>query len=73
MAELERVRERLNLYYEAEKAVLASQSYTIGGKNLVRANLAEIRAEIKALRAEESRILNNTRKKRTKRVVPWGF
>lgn len=38
---------RLQMYLQAEKAVLSgAQSYAVGGRNLTRANLAEIRAAI---------------------------
>lgn len=37
---------RLAMYLEAEKAVLMGQSYTIGNRQLTRANLSEIRAAI---------------------------
>lgn len=33
----------VNLYTEAEKKVLAGQSYTIGNRTMTRANLPEIR------------------------------
>ena len=38
--------ERLQMYLEAEKAVLMGQSYTIGDRTLTRANLSTIRAAI---------------------------
>lgn len=38
--------ERLRLYLDAEKAVLSGQSYTIGNRQLTRANLATIRKAI---------------------------
>lgn len=38
---------RLQMYLQAEEAVLSgAQSYAVGGRNLTRANLAEIRAAI---------------------------
>ena len=46
------ITERLELYYEAERKVLRGQSYTIGNRQLTRANLAEIRAAIKELENE---------------------
>lgn len=39
--------QHLDQYLAAELAVLGSQSYTIGGRSLTRANLAEIREGIK--------------------------
>lgn len=44
---LERLKKRLNLYYEAEEAVLLNQEYVIGTKSLKRADLSTIRAPIK--------------------------
>ena len=44
---LERLKKRLNLYYEAEEAVLLNQEYVIGTKSLIRADLSTIRATIK--------------------------
>lgn len=47
---LDRAKQRLDLYYDAETKILAgAQSYAIGTRNLTRANLAEIRKEIDAL------------------------
>ena len=46
---LVKTKERLNAYYEAELAVLAGQSYTVGSRTLNRANLAWIRQQIKEL------------------------
>lgn len=37
---------RLKLYVEAERAILSGQSYTIGNRQLTRANLSEVRKEI---------------------------
>ena len=37
---------RLDLYLAAETSVLASQSYTIDGRSLTRANIKEIQAGI---------------------------
>lgn len=46
---LERYKNRLKMYYEAEEAVLLNQEYTIGTKSLKRADLGTIRAAIKDL------------------------
>jgi ABC-type molybdenum transport system ATPase subunit/photorepair protein PhrA len=40
---------RLEMYLEAERAVLSGQSYTIGNRTLTRASLSEIRKAIDAL------------------------
>lgn len=41
------IRDNLDLWREAEKAVAAAQSYKIGSRALTRANLSEIVARIK--------------------------
>lgn len=47
---LEEYKRRLQLYYEAEEAILGgAQSYSIGSRNLTRANLAEVRKTIDEL------------------------
>lgn len=43
--------DRLRMYVEAEKRVLCGQSYTIGNRQLTRANLATIRNAIDDLLA----------------------
>jgi len=44
---LEIAKEHLNAWLEAELACTTNQSYTIGSRTLTRANLAEIREQIK--------------------------
>lgn len=46
---LAKIKERLDLYYEAEAAVLSGQEYKIANRSLRRADLEEIRAAIKNL------------------------
>jgi len=47
---LEEYKERLELYYAAEKAILdGAQSYQIGSRSLTRGNLTEIRQTIEYL------------------------
>lgn len=46
---LEKAKERLKTYYEAELAVLSGQAYTIGSRSLTRANLKDIKDSIKYL------------------------
>lgn len=49
---LERNRERLELYYAAERAILdGAQSYAIGSRSLSRADLSEVTETIAALEA----------------------
>lgn len=50
---LERAKQRLDLYYRAEEAVLGgAQSYTIGSRTLTRADLDAIRKVISSLEAD---------------------
>ena len=60
MTKLERLTERLNLYYEAEKRIIGrfddngvfiqgTQSFTIGDTTYNRANLKQLQAEIEDL------------------------
>ena len=50
---LERNTARLDLYYKAEEAILGgAQSYTIGSRNLTRANLADIQEMIATLESK---------------------
>lgn len=69
---LERVRNRLELYYEAEEKILSgAQSYAIGSRNLTRANLSEIQSKIKELEAEKRLLEKNASgKRKVARVVP---
>ena len=46
---LERTQQRLELYYKAEEAILAGQSYSIGSRSLTRANLAWVKGQIDML------------------------
>ena len=52
---------RLELYYEAERKVLRGQSYTLGNRQLTRANLAEIRRAIKELESELEQMAGRSR------------
>ena len=53
---------RLDMYYEAERQILAgAQSYAIGNRQLTRANLAEIRKTISALEDELENLAGKSR------------
>ena len=43
---LEILKQRLELYLDAERKILSGQSYRVGSRELTRANLAEVRAVI---------------------------
>lgn len=66
---LERYKERLEMYYKAEEAVLLNQEYTIGTKSLKRADLGTIRAAIKELEGQID-FLESSGKNKAYRLVP---
>lgn len=49
---LERYKKRIEMYYEAEEAVLLNQEYKIGTRSLRRADLSTIRAAIRELEGQ---------------------
>lgn len=67
---LERYRKRLEMYYMAEEAVLLNQEYTIGTKNLKRADLSTIRAAIKDLEGQIETMEANGGKNKAFRCLP---
>ena len=67
---LERYKKRLQMYYEAEEAVLLNQEYTIGTKSLKRADLLTIRAAIKDLEGQIEALENTGGKNKAFRFLP---
>ena len=67
---LERDKKRLEMYYEAEEAVLLNQEYTIGTKSLKRADLSTIRAAIKDLEKQIETLEANDGKNKAGRFIP---
>ena len=67
---LERYKERLDMYYAAEEAVLRGQEYHIGTRSLKRADLASIRAMIKELEDQISSLEAAGGKRFAGRFVP---
>lgn len=63
----ERIRERLRLYVEAERAILLGQEYQLGDRRLRRADLSEVRRAIEDLEAQMATA--EGRVKRIARVV----
>lgn len=63
----ERIRERLRLYLEAERAILLGQEYQLGDRRLRRADLSEVRRAIEDLEAQMATA--EGRVKRIARVV----
>lgn len=73
-ARLKIYKERLDLYYKAEQAILeGAQSYSIGSRHLTRADLAEIRKMISTIEdgidEMESELSGGSRRKCI-RVIP---
>lgn len=52
MTKLERLKERLQTYYDAEAAILRGQEYYIGDRRLRRPDLSAVRAAISDLEDE---------------------
>ena len=67
---LERYKKRLEMYYEAEEAVLLNQEYTIGTKSLKRADLSTIRAAIKDMEGQIETLESNGGKNKACRFLP---
>ncbi len=65
-----KTKERLKLYYEAEKAVLLRQSYKIGSRELTMADLDTIRKQIDTLEAEVIALEKNDGRRKVKRIIP---
>ncbi|PAQ15060.1 hypothetical protein CD798_08435 [Bacillaceae bacterium SAOS 7] len=66
---LERAKQHLEAWLDAELAVSTGQSYAIGSRQLTRANISEIRKQIAFWRNEVSS-LNGTSRRRVMRYVP---
>lgn len=73
---LDKVKARLEAYYEAELAILSGQEYSIGSKSLKRADLGHIRSAIKELeKAKDEITALETKGGRRKsfRITPRDF
>ncbi len=73
MSRLEMAKQRLEQYYRAETAILSSQSYSIGGKSLTRANLKEVQQMIETLENQILNLQNQSKVRKTRRVVPMDI
>ena len=68
---LEELKERLDIYKNAEQKILQGQSYTIGSRQLTRASLPSVQKMIKELEAEIDVLeQRGTKKRRMCRAVP---
>jgi len=57
IARLEKVKQRLEMYYQAEAAILnGAQEYRIGSRSLKRGDLQNIREEIAALEKQRDQL-----------------
>ena len=74
---LERKKKRLEMYYQAEEAIIGgAQSYSLGSRNLTRANLSEIRKMIDQLEDEVERLeaaVSGRKPRKAFAVVPRDF
>ena len=69
---LEKVKNRLDAYYEAEMEILSSQSYRMGNQVLTRADLVEVRKAISKLEnlvSELEAVINGKGRRKTLRVT----
>ncbi len=66
------VRERLEMWLDAEAALATSQSYKIGSRELRRADLPEVRKQIEFWEDKYNRVTNssNASGRKVKRFVP---
>ena len=70
---LQEAQKHLTLWLEAESEIATSQSYTIGTRTLTRANLKEVREQIKFWQnkvAELENLARNKGRNRVYRAVP---
>ena len=66
-------KERLKIWLDAEAAIASGQSYMIDNRRLERANLAQVREQIKFWQNELARAnaaTNGKGRRRTMRIVP---
>lgn len=71
MTRLERLKSILEQYYECETQILTgAQEYSIGGRRMRRADLPEIRKNIKDLEREVALLENNRPRIQTYGVIP---
>ena len=71
---IEKARERLQMWLDAEAAVATGQSYKIGGRSLTRASLSDIRQQINYWRNEVAKLESGRGSgARVFRAVPRDF
>lgn len=67
---VERYKKRLEMYYEAEEAVLLNQEFSIGKLSLKRADLPTIRSAIKELEDQIETLEASNGKNKVFRILP---
>lgn len=70
---IEECRQRLQIWLDAEEAIASNQSYSIDNRRLERANLSQVREQIKFWRNELSRaeaVASGKGRRRITRIVP---
>lgn len=70
---VEQCNARLQMWLDAEGAIATGQSYTIDNRRLDRANLAQVREQIKFWQKELAKaeaVSNGRNRRRTVRIVP---
>lgn len=65
-----RYKKRIEMYYEAEEAVLLNQEYRIGTQSFKRADLSTIRAAIRDLETQIESLEENNGKSKVLRFLP---
>ncbi|MER1986587.1 MAG: DUF6148 family protein [Solibacillus sp.] len=65
--------ERLQIWLDAEAAIATGQGYSIENRSLTRANLGQVKEQIKFWQGELAKaqaVANNRGRRRTMRIVP---
>ncbi len=67
--DIKKARKHLKIWEEAEIEVATSQSYTIGSRTMTKANLSEIREQIKYYESKLAKLLNIKKRGGRNRVL----
>lgn len=70
---IDRVKNRLEKYYDAEEKILLGQSYSMGSRSLTRANLPYVQSMIQTLENQlEALETDGSTNRKVKHIVPLG-
>lgn len=73
MTKLERLEERLEDYYTAEKKILLSQAYQSGGNSMTRTSLKQVQDKIDSLEKDIERMKGGKKQgMKIRSVIPRG-